>query len=131
MNQKQKRLNRQETLSKVKRESLYATRVGTVKIWKGNTDIHELCKFLIEQKLIRQGYECIPEAEFNGGGRADILVIDNNGNGTCVEILASEKESRCALKENIYPFPIVQVKAKELIGNLYMQIEERMDTWEL
>lgn|GEM_PF-6369592 len=112
MNKIQKLQNRKKTLELIKRESLYATRIGCVKLWKGVCYKHFKVMCDIVWKLTSQGYSCITETEFVGGGRADIVAIDMNGIGCIIEVLHSESEKRFELKKDKYPLPIIRVDTK-------------------
>lgn len=117
MNKKEIYLNKQKTLSKIKRSSLSRTAVGNAKFWKGTTYKHYMTIAAIVWKLSSQGYEVYTETEFVGGKngigkRADIFIIDQLGNGTVIEVLHSESEVRLEAKIEVYPFPIYKIYTK-------------------
>lgn len=113
MNKRQTQLNKQNTLNKVKRSSLSSTRIGCAKYWKGTTYEHFMTIAAIVWKLSSQGYEVVTEVEFVDGGRADILVLDQNGDGTIIEVLHTETEERYNAKLEKYPFNIIKVQTKD------------------
>ena len=113
MNKRQIQLNRQNTLNKVKRSSLNSTRVGCAKFWKGTTYFHFITIAEIVWKLSSQDYEVFSEVEFVDGGRADIFVLDKNGNGTIIEVLHTETEERFNAKLQKYPFDVIKVYTKD------------------
>lgn len=97
---------------------------GCIKIYKNNTFEHEHTKFLIADKLKRQGYYIYSECRFtNGSGRADLVVISQDGTGYALEIASSESEKRFNEKLNKYPieFNLVKIPCKNF----------NIDSWEL
>lgn len=113
MNQRQIQLNKQNTLNKIKRSSLSSTRVGCAKCWKKTSYEHFITIAKIVWKLSSQDYSVFTETEFIDGGRADIFVLDQNGDGTIIEVLHTETEERYNAKLEHYPFPIIKVQTKD------------------
>lgn len=68
------------------------------------TKEHILKKLEIFIELRKQGENLITEAKFNKGGRADIFSL----NGYAVEVLNSEKEKTCDLKD--YPVRVIKIR---------------------
>jgi hypothetical protein len=85
---------------------------GVVNISTANSLKHELTKTEICYKLKAVGKEYITEAKLQGGGRTDILVLDD---GMCIEILVSEKLNNVEWKCRKYPqgLQIVAVKSTQ------------------
>ncbi len=71
-----------------------------IRISSNETYNHARAKFEIAMKLLEAGYEFYSEAKFEGGGRADIYVLDTM---TVIECLESETEAQCAEKVQKYP----------------------------
>lgn len=114
MNKREIEQNRVRSLDMIKQSSRYGTRINSVKCWKGTSKLHWTVLSSIVWKLINEyDFEVITEAEFIGGGRCDIFVIDNNGNGSIIEVLNSETEERLLAKKEVYPFPIHKVYTKD------------------
>ena len=114
MNKKQIAINRMKALEQIKRSSQFATRFGCAKCWKGTSKKHFMTISDIVWRLINEyNYEILTEAEFVGGGRADIFYLDNNKNPGVIEVLNSETNERFNIKLESYPFPITKVRVDE------------------
>lgn len=61
---------------------------------------HELTKFKLALKLVRQDHNVIVEARFKKGGQADIIDLET---GTIYEILCSESKKKAKEKVKKYP----------------------------
>lgn len=72
-----------------------------------NTLKHELFKALECYNLRKQGHDFITEAEWEKGGRADILDLDLM---EAVEIAVSESDESLELKKKAYPVPVRVVR---------------------
>ncbi len=113
MNKLTKETNKKKVLDLVKRESLFRTSLGNAKCWKKTTYEHFRVLSDILWKLGSQGYDVYSEVEFKNGGRADLLVLDMNGNASIIEILHSETEERFEEKLSKYPFSVIKVRTKD------------------
>jgi len=78
-----------------------------IRINIGNTFEHELEKLRICWNLQTVGQHFITEAEFEKGGRCDIVNLDL---GLCYEIVKSEGKKSIQLKQSKYPLPIKVVE---------------------
>ncbi len=87
-----------------------------------NNSKHEVAKLLLYLKYRRQGRELIVEAEFEQGGRADILDLTN---GTAIEITNTEKEKSIEAKRAIYPVYLDHVNADKIIRDWLKTIKLR------
>lgn len=78
-----------------------------------NSYLHEKTKFDLAYYLIKAGHHIETEVEFNGGGRADILDLDE---AVVYEVLVSEDIIKFESKKSLYPkfLTIIPVFAKEL-----------------
>lgn len=70
-------------------------------------------------KLSSQNYEVYTEVEFVHGGRADIFVVDKNGDGLIIEVLHTESEERYEEKLKLYPFQVIKVYTKDFDINTW------------
>ncbi len=115
MNFREKQFNKYNLRNQLKYSSKSGTRQGCAKCWKGTTHRHWRVLSDIVWKLVNQGYEVYPEAEFVTGGRADIVAISQNGDGYAIEVLDSETDKRFNLKKEYYPceFELIKVRTKE------------------
>uniref|UniRef100_A0A6M3X5Q4 Uncharacterized protein n=1 Tax=viral metagenome TaxID=1070528 RepID=A0A6M3X5Q4_9ZZZZ len=77
--------------------------VNCIRINTGNTEEHERAKFDLCWRLQKLGHHFITEAEFEKGGRADLVNLDL---GKCYEIVKSEGKKSIQLKQTKYPLPI-------------------------
>ena len=103
---------KREILNEVKHTSRSGNKEGYCKFYKNNTKEHEDAKWDIFCRLKKLGFEVWTEVTFTNGFRADILAIDNS-TALCFEILGSETEEMCKLKEDKYPCKIIMIKASE------------------
>ena len=62
---------------------------------------HFLRKCVICWELMREGKEFYTEARMLGGGRADIVNLDD---GEIIEVVVSEREESIVRKQNNYPY---------------------------
>ncbi len=108
MNNRQKEFKRRRLIQSI---NFKDRNEGCVKIYPNNSFEHEHTKFLIADKLKRQGYSIYSECRFvNGSGRADLVVISQDGTGYVLEITHSESEKRFNDKLNNYPIEFVLIK---------------------
>jgi len=116
MNKKDLMIKRNKTARLVK----YRDRIlrNTIRVNPSNSFVHELAKFLICWDLSSRGKHYITEANFETGGRADILVLDE---GEAIEIMHSETEEK--LKQKSYPVPVYPVRSWEVIQHYLPLIE--------
>ncbi len=112
MNKRDKAIKRNKVIDLIDRSSLNGTKVNCAKYWRGTTYEHWRVMSDIIWKLASQGYETFTEVTFNNGARADILVIDNSGEGYVIEVLHTETDERFNLKLDSYPLPIIKVRTK-------------------
>ena len=112
-------------INRLIQEIVYSDRKeGFLKIYKNNTREHELVKFLIADKLMRQGYKVYSECRFTRNrGKADLVVFSQGGDGTIVEVLNSESDEGYDEKLSKYPieYNMVSVKTEGF----------DIDSWEL
>ncbi len=121
MNQKQRVINRRNALNQIKRSSQFATRFGCAKCWKKTSKKHWMTICDIVWRLINEyNYEILTEAEFVGGGRADIFYLDNNKNPGVIEVLNTESNERFNVKLESYPFPITKVRVEDYNEDWYL-----------
>jgi len=109
MNKKDIETKHREFKDLIKRDSLYATRVGCAKCWGKTTYEHWRTLSDIVWWLVNNGYEVFSEVEFKSGGRAD-LVCWQNGQGFIIEVLHSETEKRYEAKFSTYPEELTMVR---------------------
>lgn len=114
MNKKDKLLAERKLIDTIKKSSIYATREGCIKVWRGVTFEHLMTMAAVCWKLANQGWKIYTEVEFNGGGRADIVAI-NGDIGYIIEILHTESEARFSSKNDVYPddFYMIPVRTKD------------------
>jgi len=113
MNNKNKILAEKVLLNTIKKSSVYATREGCVKCWRGVTYEHFMTMAGVCWKLANQGWKIYTEVEFNNGGRGDIVAISGEI-GYVIEILHTESEARFSAKEDVYPreFTMIPIKTQ-------------------
>jgi len=111
INAKQKQVNKYNLLKLIKPLS---QKEGYIKIYPNNTFTHEIVKSQLAIACKQLGYDVYTEVEFNSGGRADIVIIDQTGEGYILEVLHSEKELDIHKVVN-YPkeFTIIEIKTKD------------------
>ena len=108
INKRQKEFKRYRLLQQIKFQD---RKEGFVKIYPNNTHKHELVKFLVADKLKRQGYSIYSECRFNdNSGRADLIAIAPDSTGYAIEIVLSESEKRFNEKLDKYPLEFNLVK---------------------
>ena len=99
MNKRQRQHIQNENL-----KNLEVNRFGSfknhIRINIGNTYDHEKAKFDECWKLKKQGFDFFTEADLVGGGRCDIIDIDN---GEVIEILHTETDEQAREKTKKYP----------------------------
>ena len=83
-----------------------------------NSDAHEIAKFKMCLKLIREGKEIYTEVKFLSGGRCDVLIPEDF---RVIEILASETKKECLSKTNKYPYQleVFMLTAEEILDKSF------------
>lgn len=114
MNKRQQKIEEIRLLDTIKKSSLYATRDGCVKCWRGVTFEHFMTMAAVCWKIANNGYKIFTEVEFKNGGRADIVAISGQ-HAYVIEILHTESEAKFSAKKDLYPeeFYIVPVRTKD------------------
>jgi len=106
---KQKRINEcMRLLDNSFRKDINSVRINTT-----NTIEHETAKLKVCYELIKSGKKILTEVVFKGGGRADVLVMENF---RVYEILHSETEKEALSKIDRYPkeLEIMFIKTSEV-----------------
>jgi len=113
MNKRQKDFFRYRIIQNIKFNSRTGNKKGYIKCWKGVSFDHFIVMSKICWKLINEGFEVYTEAEFEKGGRADVLAI-KDGLAVIIEIMNSETEVMLNKKRDYYPSEckIIPVKTK-------------------
>lgn len=102
MNQKTySKLNYLKTF--IKFNSLSGSKENLFNYCKNNSDLHEIVKFRTFIELIKRNYIVYSEVEFKKGGRADLVCIDQKGEGHIFEIVNSESNESIKNKLDKYP----------------------------
>jgi hypothetical protein len=120
MSNKNNLIEEMKLLETIQRSSLYATRDGCVKCWRGVTYEHFMTMAAVCWKIANNGYKIFTEVEFKNGGRADIVAIRGR-HGYIIEILHTESEERFSSKKDVYPddFFMISVKTKDFDINKF------------
>lgn len=75
---------------------------------QAESQAHRQMKFDLFCEYTDLGYSVFSEVRFKDGrGRADLVVVGNNGSVEIHEVAESEPERSLILKQNKYPFPVV------------------------
>ncbi len=111
MNYKQKLLRKREVLNLIRFSNRSGSHTQCIRLNCNNTWEHELKKFEICWKLLKEKKEFLTEAIFLNGKRADI--IDLSGEGKVIEVLHSESFESFKEKIKNYPLEAEYVKTKE------------------
>jgi hypothetical protein len=83
---------------------------GTIKLTKGESELHARVKCQVAHYLKENNYKVYSEVTFKNNKRADLIGIhEKAGLVFAFEILNSEKEDN--IKD--YPIEIIKIKAKE------------------
>lgn len=89
-------------------------------IGKSETDEHIRAKFERYLHHRRLGSTVFTELRLKhtaGGGRPDLIIMDNKGKITIEEVAVTEKEASLDNKKQTYPFPVTVVRPKtSLVG---------------
>ena len=113
MNFRKRFIQRRNAIQEIEFQNRSGSHINCVRINPHNSHEHELTKFLICEKLIKDGYEVITEAKFTGNrGICDILAIKDEV--FIIEVLNSETEVRLNQKRAKYPdwINIVPIRSK-------------------
>lgn len=84
---------------------------------------HRITKFWLCTYCWEHGLEFVSEAEFQKGGRADIVITDW---GVAIEVLGTEKADDFAKKE--YPMITIPISAMMLPGEIISMMDELNNT---
>ncbi len=114
MNKRQRIIEEMKLIDTFKKSSIYATREGCVKCWRGVSYEHFMTMAAVCWKIANSGYKVFTEVEFKNGGRADVVAISGN-NGVIIEILHTETKAKFSSKKNRYPedFFLIPVHTKD------------------
>lgn len=93
-------------------DSAYSVQRGVVKIYKNNTLIHELAKFLVCWEEMNNGNDVITEAIFKNGCRADVYLPEKE---LAIEIVNTETDASIEKKETIYPCEVIFLNADAVV----------------
>jgi len=86
---------------------------NVLKLSRHETLINRLAQFFIANDILDSGNDFISEAVFNNGlGRADLIDVQAM---IIFEVRDSEKKINIKKKECKYPFPIIDVAAREIV----------------
>jgi len=106
----------------------YNVTKGAVKPNVHNSPLHELLKFMVAFRLMKDGHSIVTEAIFAGGrGRADIFVLDTM---QVFEILVSETPEQFKNKLEKYPpeVDVIPIFAKDEIKDLPQSLRNAIGT---
>ncbi len=107
MNKLEKYREYRANLNLIQANDRCGSRVNCLRFNSHSHILHEEAKFKVCWILLKEGYDFIVEAVFNdGSGRVDVFDVSR---ALAIEILHSEKESECDLKD--YPVKIIKVKS--------------------
>jgi len=122
MSQKLARYKINQALRLISHNSLRGSKEGFIKVSSNTSLIHAQKVLEVAYKLKKQGYLVYSEVKFldNSLGRCDLLVFDEDGNPTIIEVLHSETDKKLCEKLAKYPieFAILTISTKDDVTDL-------------
>ena len=99
-----------------RRDTWSSTHNGCFRSSVNETDEHINLKFQRWLYWRRQNADVFTELIFNTGKRADLVIVQDNGEIHIEEIAVSESEESLSEKDKIYPFPIKVIRGGKQDG---------------
>lgn len=96
----------------------YNIKEGVIKINTGNTEKHELAKFLVCLEIAKNGGKFLTEVIWKNKSRSDVVDL-NPKHPLIIEITHTEKPD--GHKEEDYPLHIIYLKAEDVIKHWRMK----------